>query len=73
MNGLTRELLSAPQFRDYVSDLASNPDKLAQLATTSQPTHQQQQIHHQPQLMNPQQRAKHFQQQFQQYEACYAA
>lgn len=78
LSALTRELLMAPQFQDYLNDLANNPAKLAQLAQTrahpeQPPAPVQSQIPHD---MNPHQRAAHFQeqfQQFQQHQACFAA
>lgn len=78
LSSLTKMLLSSPQFKDMLSDLSSNPQKLAQLATAQQPQRQQQPQQHVqlPHGMSAQQRSQHFQEQFQehyQHQACYAA
>ncbi|KAK4148436.1 hypothetical protein C8A00DRAFT_38995 [Chaetomidium leptoderma] len=73
LTSLTKMLLSSQQFKDMLGDLSSNPQQLAQFQTTPQQQPQPAHLAPLPQQMSQEQRSQHFQQQFQQHQACFAA
>lgn len=64
LTGLTKMLLSSPQFKDMLADLSANPAKLSQLQTAGTPRPQPQV--QAPLQMTEEERSLHFHQQFQQ-------